>query len=54
MWLPVITALALGASVQSSSADIVLQDNFDSSTAQGNWAGDSVFLSIPQPGNVSG
>src|SRR5258708_22445775 len=54
MWLPVIAALALGASVQSSSADIVLQDNFDSSTAQGNWAGDSIFQSIPQPGNVQG
>jgi hypothetical protein len=52
MWLPVIAALALGASVQSSFADIVLQDNFDSSAARGNWAGDSVFQSIPQPGNV--
>jgi hypothetical protein len=54
MWLPVIAALALGASAQSSFADIVLQDNFDSSAARGNWAGDSVFQSIPQPGNVQG
>jgi hypothetical protein len=54
IWLPVVAALALGASVQSSSAAIVLQDNFEGSTAQGNWAGDSVFRSIPQPGNVQG
>jgi hypothetical protein len=52
--LPIVAALALGASVQSSSATIVLQDNFDSSAAQGNWPGDTVFKSIPQPGNVSG
>jgi PEP-CTERM motif len=54
LMIPVIAAVALGASVQSSSAAIVLQDNFDGPAAQGNWPGDAVFLSIPQPGNVSG
>jgi hypothetical protein len=49
-----VASLALGASVQSSSAGVVIQDNFDSSTAVLNWAGDAVFRSIPQPGNVSG
>ena len=52
--LPIFAALALGASVQSSSATIVLQDNFDGPAAQANWPGDTVFKSIPQPGNVSG
>lgn len=54
LMIPVIAALALGASVQSSSAAIVLQDDFDGPTAQANWPGDAVFRSIPQPGNVSG
>jgi hypothetical protein len=35
-------------------AGTVLADNFDSSVAQGNWAGDATFSSIPQPGNVNG
>jgi hypothetical protein len=46
--------VAFGASVQNSSAAIVIQDNFDSSTAVLNWPGDGVFVSIPQPGNVTG
>jgi hypothetical protein len=54
IWLPLIAALSFGASVQSSSAGMVLQDNFDSSTAVLNWSGDTVFKSIPQPGNVNG
>jgi hypothetical protein len=53
-WLPLIAALSFGASVQSSSAGMVLQDNFDSSTAVLNWPGDTVFKSIPGPGNVNG
>ena len=52
--VPLVALIALGASVQTSSAAVVLQDNFDSSVAQGNWAGDSLFHSIPQPGNVQG
>jgi hypothetical protein len=52
--VPLVALIALGASVQSSSAAVVLQDNFDSSVAQGNWAGDGIFQSIPQPGNVQG
>ena len=47
--LPFVAALAFGASVQSSSASPVLQDNFDSSSAMLNWPGDTVFRSIPQP-----
>ena len=46
--------LAVVLGVASANAGVVLSDNFDSSVAQGNWAGDSVFLSIPQPGNVQG
>jgi len=52
--VPLVALIALGASVQTSSAAVVLQDNFDSSVAQGNWAGDGIFQSIPQPGNVQG
>jgi len=40
-----------------SNAAVVysLQDNFDSSGTPGaNWSGDSVFQSIPAPGNVQG
>ncbi|HLZ84149.1 MAG TPA: PEPxxWA-CTERM sorting domain-containing protein [Caulobacteraceae bacterium] len=47
-------ALASLAFAASASAGVVLSDNFDSSVAQGNWAGDSIFRSIPQPGNVTG
>jgi hypothetical protein len=36
------------------SATVVFSDNFNSDTAMLNWPGDSVFLSIPQPGNVPG
>ncbi|MEH2627055.1 hypothetical protein V1292_005110 [Bradyrhizobium sp. AZCC 1719] len=54
IWTPLIAAAALVATIQTSSANIVLQDNFDSSVAQGNWAGDGIFQSIPQPGNVPG
>jgi hypothetical protein len=32
----------------------LLSDNFDSSTATGNWPGDLVFQSFPLPGNVTG
>ena len=42
----------LGA--QSCNAAVVLYDNFDSATQTLNWAGDSVFTSIPAPGNVGG
>jgi hypothetical protein len=52
--ISLIAALALGASVQSSSAAIVIQDDFGSSGAQQNWPGDTVFRSIPQPGDVQG
>ena len=45
---------AIAFAAGAASAGVVLQDNFDSGTAQGNWPGDSVFLSIPQPGNVNG
>jgi len=57
VWTSVAAATALLGAVacaQAASAAVVLQDNFDSSTAQGNWPGDGVFLSIPQPGDVSG
>jgi PEP-CTERM motif len=54
VWLPVLAALALGASAQSSYADVVIQDNFDTPTAVLNWAGDAIFKSIPGPGNVAG
>ena len=52
--VPLIAGIALLATVQTSSADVVIQDNFDGPTPQGNWPGDSTFLSIPQPGNVAG
>jgi hypothetical protein len=53
IWLALI-GIALGASVQGASAAVVIQDNFDSSTAVLNWQGDATFISIPQPGNVNG
>jgi hypothetical protein len=40
--------------MQCAHASVVLSDNFSASTPQGNWGGDSIFLSIPQPGNVRG
>lgn len=46
--------LAAGAWSQGALAGVVFQDNFDSSVAQGNWAGDTIFRSVPQPGNVNG
>ena len=53
--LIVVTAIAASGSwAQTSFASSLIYDNFDSSTAQGNWPGDSVFTSIPPPGNVSG
>jgi hypothetical protein len=47
-----LVGLFLGA--QSCSAAVVLFDNFDSDALALNWAGDSVFTSIPAPGNVNG
>ena len=37
-----------------AGAGVVISDNFDSDTPTLNWPGDSVFQSIPQPGNASG
>lgn len=48
---------ALGLSVcgfGASAGTVVISDNFDASTAQGNWPGDGTFQSIPQPGNTAG
>ena len=53
----ILAAAALlisGVWVQSASAAAVISDDFDTGTPGGNWPGDSVFLSIPQPGNVQG
>jgi hypothetical protein len=48
-----VALIALGASAQTASAAIVLQDNFGSTGAdQLNWAGDSVFTSTSPPGSV--
>jgi hypothetical protein len=49
-------ALAAGilAGATSANAGVVISDNFDSDTPMLNWPGDSVFQSIPQPGNVAG
>jgi hypothetical protein len=49
-----VAVLAAGAWAQGAMAGVVLSDNFDAGTAQGNWPGDTVFRSIPQPGNVPG
>jgi len=49
-----VAALAAGAWTQGAVAGVVLSDNFDSSVAQGNWPGDTIFRSIPQPGDVGG
>jgi hypothetical protein len=52
---PVLAALAFVASAQSASAGVVISDNFDATPGSIlNWAGDTTFLSIPQPGNVQG
>jgi hypothetical protein len=52
---PIVAALALGATMQSASATVFIQDAFDAGTPNTlNWPGDSAFLSIPQPGNVNG
>ena len=40
--------------VSSAGAAVLYVDNFDSDTAVLNWPGDSLFQSIPQPGNVAG
>ena len=48
-------AIALAAfGIGSANAGVVLSDDFGTTGAEGNWAGDSVFLSIPQPGDVNG
>jgi hypothetical protein len=52
--LSTLAAAALLAGAGAANAGVVISDNFDSDTAVLNWAGDSVFLSIPQPGNVPG
>jgi hypothetical protein len=56
-WKPIAATVALlasGAWAQSAGAGVVLSDDFGTTGAQANWAGDSVFQSIPQPGNVQG
>src|ERR1700733_10094762 len=51
----VLALAAVGALfAQSANAAVVLEDNFASSTPGGNWPGDAIFQSIPQPGNVQG
>src|SRR6266581_8621212 len=51
--LPTLAVLLFG--IPGAYAAPLLQDNFDSppSTVL-NWPGDSIFQSIPQPGNVDG
>jgi len=51
--LPFIAALTLVASAQGALAGVVISDNF-AGTPVLNWPGDTVFKSIPQPGNVNG
>jgi hypothetical protein len=56
--LPLLTALVLGVSAQGSMASVVtsIGDNFVSNvgdTPQTNWAGDSVFVSVPGSVNSS-
>jgi hypothetical protein len=57
-WKPIAATAALLAGVAwaqaSSAAAIVIQDNFDSDAAVFNWPGDSVFTSIPGPGDING
>lgn len=52
IWLAMIVLL-LG-SVQPSQAALIFFDDFGTTGAQSNWAGDSFFQSIPQPGNAQG
>jgi hypothetical protein len=49
-----LIAAGMLAAASGASANVVLFDDFDADTPVLNWAGDSVFLSIPQPGNVQG
>jgi hypothetical protein len=52
---PLLAAALLGVSAQASFAAPVIFDNFTTGdTPQTNWSGDSVFVSVPQPGNVQG
>ena len=51
---PGMLAAAIFAGAPSAHAGVVLSDNFDADTPTLNWPGDSVFQSIPQPGNVAG
>jgi hypothetical protein len=51
---PGVLAAAIFAGAPSAHAGVVFSDNFDSDTPTLNWPGDSVFQSIPQPGNVDG
>ena len=48
------TALATVGFLTAANAGVVLSDNFDSDTAVLNWPGDSVFTSVPSPGDVYG
>jgi hypothetical protein len=53
--LALATCIASGMMMQGASAGAVISDNFDATPGSIlNWAGDSTFLSIPQPGNVQG
>jgi hypothetical protein len=53
--LPLIVAVSLGVSIQGASAAVIFSDDFDANPGSVlNWPGDSVFKSIPQPGNVDG
>jgi hypothetical protein len=49
-----ILAVAIFAGAPGVHASVVLSDNFDVDTPTLDWSGDSVFQSIPQPGNVAG
>ena len=51
---PGVLAAGIFLGAASANAGVVLSDNFDSDSPKLNWPGDSVFLSIPQPGNVHG
>src|SRR5665647_754877 len=52
---PLLATALLCISVQASFASSVIFDDFTTGdTAQTNWSGDSVFISVPQPGNVWG
>ena len=51
---PGVLAAAILAGAPSANAGVVFSDNFNSDTPTLNWPGDSVFQSVPQPGNVTG